>query len=128
VLRDEQVVGQRLDELVALELLAAVVSLGRVGQHLDDDQRVEQRVQLRVLELLFAAGDDHVRVSVVVRAPHLHAHVARVDVAGAVAQLPFQQEDDVRDDAVMSAARARHREDLAREVIALELGTPLAGF
>jgi hypothetical protein len=40
-LRDEHVLGQRRDVAVEAELVAAVVRLARVGQHLHDDPRVE---------------------------------------------------------------------------------------
>lgn len=62
VLRDEDVLPKRVDVPVLRKLLSAVVSLGRLGQNLDNERRIEERVDERVFELRLAADLDYVRV------------------------------------------------------------------
>jgi hypothetical protein len=45
ILSNEDVVREARDRAVLLELLAAIVALGRVRQHLNKNDRIEERIQ-----------------------------------------------------------------------------------
>ena len=58
VLGDQDVFLQRLQLAVVVELLPAVIRLGRGGEHLDDQRRVEEGILVAIIESL-CATDDH---------------------------------------------------------------------
>src|SRR5205823_699275 len=62
VLPDEDVLLERFDVLVREELSAAIVALGSLGEHLEDDQRIEKNVPLVLGVLRRAADDRRIRI------------------------------------------------------------------
>jgi hypothetical protein len=116
VLGHQQILLQRRHAPVERELAAAVVALGGVGQHLDDQARVQQQIAAPVVELLLAAQGHQIRILAGVGGGDLQAHALTVEMAGAALGLIPQLAVDVADDGVMLGAAAAHREDLAREI------------
>jgi hypothetical protein len=106
-----------------LELLPAVIGLGRRGEDLGEDLRVEERVPPAVLERGALLHDDDVRIRIEARRAHLEAQARRVHLAGLVGDAPPDLAREVRDDEAVLAARRLHRDDLAPdELVALGRG------
>lgn len=64
VLGDQYIFDQRTQLAVMLELTPTVVSLGGVGRDLDDQNGIQQSVEVRIVELGFAASHHYVRVGI----------------------------------------------------------------
>ena len=62
LLRDDDVLLERRDGAVLLELLPPIVSLGGIGEDLDDQARGEQYITAPVLELVLRSEGDEVRI------------------------------------------------------------------
>jgi len=75
VLTHEHVVAQRGDAAVAGELAPAVPVLGGVGVHLDEHERVRQRVDIVRVVLDAAARDRRIGVRGEPGGPHAHPRV-----------------------------------------------------
>src|SRR5262245_30699548 len=104
VLGDEHVLTQRWNPTVVGELPAPVARLGRGGEDLDDDVRVEQRVDLVVFELGFPAEGREVGIGVEAGCVHADAHIAHIRLAWPVLELRADLPNEVPHDQAMLAA------------------------
>ncbi len=125
VLGDENVLAQRVETAVVRELLSAIVCLGRLGEHLHDDHRIEKRVDVRVFEARLATDGDDVRIRVHPRGADPDAHVADVRFADPTSHLRSDLTVHVTGDQIVAPAGTRHGEDAAGDVLAPDLGLPL---
>jgi hypothetical protein len=128
VLGDEHVLAQGCQSAVTRELVASVVGLGRRRKDLDDDGRVEQRVQFAVFESQLAADDHDVGVRVQAARTDVDAHVVDVGLAGTIPELRTDFAAYVERDQVVAALERseglgggpRSTPGAARDVVAPE--------
>src|SRR5262245_26295057 len=91
------------------------------------ESRIEQRVNLGVLEPRLAADHGYVRIRVQTRRRDMDLHVPCVGLAGAPLELAMDGRRDVDRDQIVLAARPGHGEDFAVQVLALGLRPALGG-
>ena len=121
VLGDQQILAQAGDLAVDGELVAPVVGLGGIRQHLADQAGVEQDVAPAIMELVLAAECDQVGVLTCIGSADTDLEIVRIDVARAALHLGPQLADDIGHDGVVLDARPGHGEDLAGDVLAAPL-------
>ena len=101
------------------------MGLGRGGENFNDDHEIDQRIKLAILEDLFAACDDGVRMEIAITTPNAHAEAGGVVVAAAVPMLAVEGGRNVGDNPAMVAGRSRHRDEATAAVLTLKRGDPL---
>ena len=114
-LRDQYVVGQRLQLLVRLPLATAVVLLGALGQDFDDDSWVLDDVGCAGDDAGRPANDGNVGVHVLVGG-HAELQVGAERLA-APGELRAERAPDPRSERRVAWATTGHRENLAAPVL-----------
>ncbi len=108
-------------------LLPAIVGLGRVGQDLDDDHRVDDGV--RIFAVVLELATDHADVGVG-RQPGLtnsHADIGGKQLAGPVSKRAAERDDEPRSQRSVLARPAGHREHLAAQILVARVARRLGG-
>lgn len=127
VLRGQHVFGQRFQLAVLLELATPVVGLGGVRQHLDDEGRIQQGVELGVVELGLAANHHHVRAAAQPAPINLDLQVIGISFAKKFFELKAQFAYCVSHNEVMRLIGRGRGEDFTIEKFALEVGAAFEG-
>lgn len=115
LLRDQQVVGQRRGRLEVAELVAPVVWLGGVGQHFDNQERVEQGVGAALIKQQWPADDRDVRERVDAVAG-VDFYVLAKDPAAPRGKGVAEGASNVHSDDTMIRRAAAHGADFAIDV------------
>jgi len=126
-LRGQDVLLQGFNRAILRKLVAAIIGLGGVGEDLDDEDRIQERVARGVFKEGATADDAGVRVEIATRRLNLDAHVGGVDLAGPIQQSVAELASDVHSDEAVLARAARHCENLAVRKLMTLLGRALEG-
>jgi len=98
------------------ELGAAIITLGGVGQDLDDQDRIQQGVDRLILEAGLATGGGEVGVGIHAGFTDLDAHVVGIDFTRFSAELAVNRCKEVPTQQIVPPTGARHGEDVTVEV------------
>ena len=99
--RDHHIVGERWNRTIGQPLVTAIVSLGRFGEHLDDQLWVHERPGPRIDQPWFEARDEDVGIEILTGRFHIYTLVTADDMARPVTERGGQLAPQVLGDLIV---------------------------